>query len=74
MNAFIAVLLEEKSCSYSKVVGEVYEKVKERENIVTTANVKNGVLFAGQRVAYGVPIADADVLKDETGSCLGVGR
>uniref|UniRef100_A0A803L429 Chromatin assembly factor 1 subunit FAS1 n=1 Tax=Chenopodium quinoa TaxID=63459 RepID=A0A803L429_CHEQI len=70
VNAMIAVLLEEKRCSYSKLVGEIYEKVKERENEITTANVKSSVLFAGQRVAYGVPNADADVLEDETGSCL----
>ncbi|XP_021772283.1 chromatin assembly factor 1 subunit FAS1-like [Chenopodium quinoa] len=70
VNAMIAVLLEEKRCSYSKLVGEIYEKAKERENEITIANVKSSVLFAGQRVAYGVPNADADVLEDETGSYL----
>lgn len=70
LNAMIALLLEEKKCSYSKLVGDIYEKLKERENEVTIANVKSSVLNVGQRVAYGVPSADADVLEDEIGSCL----
>ncbi|CAO2837477.1 unnamed protein product [Amaranthus hypochondriacus] len=49
LNTLIAVFLEEKKCSYSKLVGGLYEKVKEKEN-VTIVIVKSSVLFVGQRV------------------------
>ena len=72
MNAVVAVLLEESRLPLSKLVNEVYEKVKEKNNGsgVTLATVKSSVLLVGQRLAYGVPNADADVLEDESASCL----
>ncbi|GAB4835461.1 hypothetical protein Ancab_000369 [Ancistrocladus abbreviatus] len=70
VNGIIALLLEERSASYSKLANEIYERVKERDCGVTIANVKSSVLYVGQRVSYGVPNADADVLEDETDSAL----
>ncbi|KAF7146536.1 hypothetical protein RHSIM_Rhsim04G0133000 [Rhododendron simsii] len=69
-NTAIACLLEESDLSLSKLVGEIYEKVKGRDGGVTVASVKSSVVFVGQRCLYGVPNADADVLEDETESCL----
>ncbi|XP_074321185.1 chromatin assembly factor 1 subunit FAS1-like [Silene latifolia] len=69
LNAAIAVLLEEKRCSYSKLANEIYEKMKDRDG-VTVASVKASVLFVGQRISYGVANGDADVLEDESDSCL----
>lgn len=72
MNAVVAVLLEESRLPLSKLVSEIYEKVKVRDNGggVTLATVKSSAVLVGQRLAYGVPNADADVLEDETASCL----
>ncbi|GMH13056.1 hypothetical protein Nepgr_014897 [Nepenthes gracilis] len=70
VNAMIAVLLEEKRASYSKLVSEIYGRLKEREIVVTIASVKGSVLDVGKRILYGVPNAEADVLEDETDSCL----
>lgn len=71
-NSAIACLLEESNLSLSKLVSEIYEKVKEERDVggITVASVKSSVVFAGQRCLYGVPNADADVLEDETESCL----
>lgn len=71
-NSVIACLLEESNLSLSKLVSEIYEKVKEERDVggITVASVKSSVVFAGQRCLYGVPNADADVLEDETESCL----
>lgn len=72
MNAAVAVLLEESRLPLSKLVNEIYEKMKVRDNGsgVTLASVKSSVVLIGQRLAYGVPNDDADVLEDETTSCL----
>ncbi|XP_057512130.1 chromatin assembly factor 1 subunit FAS1-like [Actinidia eriantha] len=69
-NSAIAFLLEESNLTLSKLVGEIYEKTKEKESGITVASVKSSVLFIGQRSLYGVPNADADVLEDESESCL----
>uniref|UniRef100_A0A5B6YTU5 Putative chromatin assembly factor 1 subunit FAS1 n=1 Tax=Davidia involucrata TaxID=16924 RepID=A0A5B6YTU5_DAVIN len=68
-NSTIACLLEESNLPLSKLVDWIYEKMKAKESI-TLASVKSSVLFIGQRSFYGVPNADADVLEDETESCL----
>ncbi|XP_009420141.2 chromatin assembly factor 1 subunit FAS1 isoform X1 [Musa acuminata AAA Group] len=68
-NLMIAYLLEERSLSFSKLVEEIYDKLKGREGI-TLASVCSTVLFVGQRVMYGISSADADVLEDESESCL----
>ena len=69
-NSAIACLLEESNLSLSKLVGEIYEKTKEKESGITVTSVKSSVLFIGQRSLYGVPNVDADVLEDEIESCL----
>ncbi|XP_057471860.1 chromatin assembly factor 1 subunit FAS1-like [Actinidia eriantha] len=68
-NSRIACLLEESNLSLSKLVEEIYEKMKVKSGI-TPASVKSSVLFIGRRSVYGVPNVDADVLEDETESCL----
>ncbi|RVX23218.1 hypothetical protein CK203_000194 [Vitis vinifera] len=49
--------------SVVELVSEIYEKVKVRDNGggVTLATVKSSAVLVGQRLAYGVPNADADV-------------
>ncbi|XP_059665638.1 chromatin assembly factor 1 subunit FAS1-like [Cornus florida] len=73
-NSRIACLLEESNLPLSKLVVEVYHKLKAKDGenglSITLASVKSSVLLIGQRWFYGVPSADADVLEDETESCL----
>lgn len=67
-NAVVAALMEESALPLSKLVEDIYEKLK--GNGVTLASVKSTVLFVGQRVTYGVPNAEADVLEDESDAGL----
>uniref|UniRef100_A0A7N0TBS5 Chromatin assembly factor 1 subunit FAS1 n=1 Tax=Kalanchoe fedtschenkoi TaxID=63787 RepID=A0A7N0TBS5_KALFE len=70
-SGLIACLLEESELPMSKLVEYVFEKLKEREGVsVTMATVKSSVVLLGQRMAYGIVNEDADVLEDETASCL----
>lgn len=70
-DAAIACFLEESALPLSKLVEEICENMKGREGAtVTLASVKSSVLLVGQRLSYGVLIADADVLEDDTESCL----
>lgn len=73
-NGAIACCLEESASPLSKLVEEVYGKLKEGNagggGGLTVASVKSGVVFVGQRVMYGVPNADADVLEDDSPSSL----
>ncbi|CAL5357165.1 unnamed protein product [Camellia sinensis] len=75
-NLAIAYLLEETTLSLSKLVDQIYEKMKARESgsasglSTIVAFVKSTVLFIGQRSLYEVLNADADILEDETESCL----
>lgn len=68
-NSLIACLLEESNLSYSKLVEVIYEKLKEKEGI-SLAFVRGAVLSVGQRMPYGIANAEADVLEDESESCL----
>lgn len=72
LNSAVACLIEESSLPFSKLAEEVYEKLKAREGNqgITLASVRSAVLFVGQRMMYGIPNADADVLEDESESCL----
>lgn len=73
LNGVIACLLEESDLSLSKLVDEIFEKVKGgigNGDVVTKASVKNSVLIIGQRVCYGVTNADADILEDEAHCAL----
>ncbi|XP_062178342.1 chromatin assembly factor 1 subunit FAS1 [Alnus glutinosa] len=68
VNAVVVALMEESELPLSKLVEEIHEKAK--GSGVTVASVKSSVLFVGQRVMYGVPNAEADVLEDESEACL----
>lgn len=68
-NSLIACLLEESSLPYSKLVEELYGKLKARGGF-TLASVRSAVLSVGQRLMYGITSADADVLEDDSVSCL----
>ncbi|PIN20400.1 Chromatin assembly factor-I [Handroanthus impetiginosus] len=68
LHSVIACLMEESDLPLSKLVDEIFEKVKGRiGNVdgVSKASVKSTVLIIGQRACYGVSNADADVLEDE---------
>jgi chromatin assembly factor 1 subunit A len=77
-NVVVAALMEESELPLSKLVDEIYEKLNcEVANGgivlaegVNSALVKSSVLFAGQRMMYGIPNADADILEDHSDSCL----
>ncbi|KAL3833932.1 hypothetical protein ACJIZ3_008668 [Penstemon smallii] len=73
-NGVIACLMEESDLPLSKLVDDIFEKVKGRNgNVggsVSKASVKSTVLLIGQRLCYGVTNADADVLEDEADCAL----
>jgi len=70
VNAMVGLLMEESGMSFTKLVEEIYRKLVKMSGNLTVAVVKNAGLFVGQRVTYGVPNVDADILEDETHSCL----
>ncbi|PRQ41488.1 putative chromatin assembly factor 1 subunit A [Rosa chinensis] len=73
LKSVIGALMEESALPLSKLVDEVFQKLKNGNDAfgdVTLATVKKIVLLVGQREMYGVPNADADVLEDESESCL----
>ncbi|KAK7856771.1 chromatin assembly factor 1 subunit fas1 [Quercus suber] len=63
----VAVLMEESELPLSKLVEEIHQKLKD---VMSAATVKNSVLKVGQRVMYGVPNVEADVLEDQSQTCL----
>ncbi|XP_042520230.1 chromatin assembly factor 1 subunit FAS1 [Macadamia integrifolia] len=67
--SMIACFLEESHLPFSILVDEIYEKLKIREGI-TLAYVRSTVLSVGQRLMYGIANADADVLEDNSETCL----
>lgn len=69
-NSMIACLLEESSLPLSKLVESIFNSVKEKEGSITLASVKSSVLLIGQRSFYGVQNPNADVLEDDSPSCL----
>ncbi|KAJ7978299.1 Chromatin assembly factor 1 subunit FAS1 [Quillaja saponaria] len=59
----------------SRLVSEIFDKLNKIGNgavlePLTLASVKTSVLSIGQRLMYGAPNADADVLEDDSESCL----
>lgn len=68
-NASIGCLLEESSLGLSKLVDEIYEKLKGMEGVSATS-VRSSVLLIGQRMMYGQSSPDADVLEDESEKAL----
>ncbi|GLT87902.1 hypothetical protein SLE2022_059550 [Rubroshorea leprosula] len=70
VNAMVAVLMEESDLPLSRLVEEIHGRIKEKMGNLTLQAVKSAVLFVGQRMMYGVPNEDVDVLEDVTPSCL----
>ncbi|KAJ4825664.1 hypothetical protein Tsubulata_043587 [Turnera subulata] len=70
VNGMVTLLIEESDLSLSRLVEEVHGKLAGAKVNATAAAVKTAVLFVGQRMMYGVPNVDADVLEDETQTCL----
>lgn len=70
VNAMVAVLMEASELPLSRLVEEIHGRVKEKMGNLTLSAVKSAVLYVGQRMMYGVPNDDADVLEDVTPSCL----
>ncbi|KAL5990831.1 hypothetical protein ACLOJK_011736 [Asimina triloba] len=68
-NSLVSFLLEESPLPFSKLVDGIYEKMRSHEG-TTLASVRSCVLSVGQRSAYGVAKADANVLEDDCESCL----
>ncbi|KAK3162717.1 hypothetical protein QOZ80_1BG0092860 [Eleusine coracana subsp. coracana] len=68
-NNLVGFLLEESSLGLTKLVEEIYEKLKGTEG-VSEASVRSSVLLIGQRMMYGKSSPDADVLEDESESAL----
>lgn len=73
LNCVIACLMEESDLPFSKLVDEIYEKVKGRMGngeSITRVSVKSTVLMIGQRLCFGVTNADADPLEDDSDCAL----
>lgn len=70
VNSMVALLMEEMSLPLSKLVDEIFMKLKEKMETLTIAAVKSAVVSVGQRLSYGVPNPDADLLEDDTESYL----
>ena len=74
--AVIAVLMEESELPLSALVEEICERLRSAGSggavvvPVTRASVKSSVVSIGQRIVYGVPNAEADVLEDHSESCF----
>ena len=74
-NVIVARLLEESRLPYSKLVQQIYDKLKNKIDQnggaeISLAVVRSTVLLIGQRPFYGISNADADVLEDESETCL----
>lgn len=71
-NAVIAALMEESGISLSKTVQQIFDDLKGNEDFgnLTLPSVKSTVLLVGQRMLYGVPNADVDILEDDSDDCL----
>ncbi|XP_050911967.1 chromatin assembly factor 1 subunit FAS1 [Lathyrus oleraceus] len=77
-NAVVAALMEESELPLSKLVDEIHGRLNSEvanggvvlAESFNYALVKSSVLIVGQRMMYGVPNADADILEDHSDSCL----
>ncbi|KAJ6891858.1 hypothetical protein NC651_025144 [Populus alba x Populus x berolinensis] len=70
VNAMVGLLTGESGMSFTKLVEEIYKKLVKMSGNLTVAVLKNAAFLVGQRVMYGVPNVDADILEDETHSRL----
>ncbi|CAK8542543.1 unnamed protein product [Lathyrus sativus] len=77
-NAVVAALMEESELPLSKLVDEIHGRLNSEvanggvvlAESFNSALVKSSLLCVGQRMIYGVPNADADILEDHSDSCL----
>ncbi|KAJ8753052.1 hypothetical protein K2173_011820 [Erythroxylum novogranatense] len=70
LNTLVGLLMEESELPLSKLVEEIYGRVVKQNASVTPLGVKSTVLLLGQRMMYGLPNVDADVLEDQSPACL----
>lgn len=70
LNSVIACMMEESSLSLSKLVDVISDKISGSECSCSKVSVKSAVILVGQRMLYGIPDADVDVLEDESESAL----
>lgn len=70
IDSMMACLLEGSNLPLSKLVDEIFEKVKERDCSVGIASVRSFVLLNAQRSLYGLSVEDVDVLEDDSRDCL----
>lgn len=73
-NSTVACLLEESPLPFSKLVEQIFDRLKKNSSgdsaEITLSAVRSSVLFVGQRSMYGIPKADTNVLEDESRTCL----
>lgn len=70
VDSMMACLLEGSNLPLSKLVDEIFLKVKERYCNVGIASVRSFVLLNAQRSLYGVSVKDVDVFEDDSRDCL----
>lgn len=70
VDSMMACLLEGSNLPLSKLVDEIFEKVKERDCNVGIASVRSFVLLNAKRSLYGLAVEDVDVLEDDSRDCL----
>ncbi|KAL5199614.1 hypothetical protein ABZP36_020817 [Zizania latifolia] len=68
-NAVVGCLLGESDLGLSKLVEEIYDKLKGTEG-VSVSSVRSSVLLIGQRMMYRQSSLDADVWEDESDAAL----
>lgn len=71
----VAMLMEESGLPLSKLVDEIFEKVRgkfagDSGGVNSPASVKSKVLMIGHRTHYGIMNLDADILEDESEATL----
>ncbi|CAI0401915.1 unnamed protein product, partial [Linum tenue] len=73
-NGMVALLIEESGLPLARLIERLKSKLEDNqvknETMSTLAGMKSAVLLVGQRIMYGVPNLEADVLEDDSPSCL----
>ncbi|CAI0448453.1 unnamed protein product [Linum tenue] len=73
-NGMVALMMEESGLPLARLIERLKSKLEDsqvkHETMTTMAGIKSAVLLVGQRIMYGVPNLDADVLEDDSPSCL----
>lgn len=73
--AEIAILIEESSLPFSSLVADVLQRLRATAHAQggsdpTLASLRSTVLSIGERMCFGIPNSDADVLEDDSNACL----